>query len=393
MSTGQYSPSLETTLVVMLGVSKCPGSPHLADLPGSRNAADSFYEYLTRDFGLAEENINDLFDSRRSPSEQLRTIGDWLFGKKDKLRDLLVFYTGHGGFTPTDRKFFLATRSTTEQLEGGTSIRIVDLATVLKTKAPWARKFLIFDCCFAASVVADFMSSPGSVAFDKTKDVFPPTGTAILCSSSSQDISIASVGDKYTRFSEALLWVLREGNARVDTALSLWDIAAQCRERILEKYPEDRMRPEIHSPDQPEGDIATEVRIFPNLSLKRKAETGERAEKEQLEAERRQREEQGRVAAEQRQREEQRRLAAINREREEQERLAAAHDRSKSNIPPRGSVPSENPEPGRPEIVPIAEKKGSTKQRRLVLFALLALILILGLWGLVAYVIIYHIVF
>jgi hypothetical protein len=109
----------------MLGASKCPGSPHLADLPGSRNAADSFYEYLTRDFGLAEENIKDLFDSRRSPSDQLREIGDWLFGNKENLRDLLVFYTGHGGFTPTDRKFFLATRRTTEQLEGGTSIRIV----------------------------------------------------------------------------------------------------------------------------------------------------------------------------------------------------------------------------------------------------------------------------
>jgi hypothetical protein len=58
---------------------------------------------------------------------------------------LIVFYSGHGGFTPGDRKFFVATHSTTELLEGATSIRIVDLATVLKVKAPWARKYLIFD--------------------------------------------------------------------------------------------------------------------------------------------------------------------------------------------------------------------------------------------------------
>jgi hypothetical protein len=79
---------------MMLGVSKCPGSPHLADLPGSRNAADSFYEYLIERFELPGKNIKDLFDSRKSPSEQLREIGDWLSSGKEILKDLLVFYTG-----------------------------------------------------------------------------------------------------------------------------------------------------------------------------------------------------------------------------------------------------------------------------------------------------------
>jgi hypothetical protein len=185
-------PSADTTLAVMLGVSKCPRSPHLSELPGSANSAEGFYGYLTGGFGLPEENVKDLFDSRKSPADQLREIGEWLFSKKEALRDLIVFYTGHGGFTPGDRKFFLATRSTTELLEGASSIRIVDLATVLKIKAPWARKYLIFDCCFAGSVVAEFMASPGLVAVDKTKEVFPSKGTAVLCSSSSQEVSIHS---------------------------------------------------------------------------------------------------------------------------------------------------------------------------------------------------------
>ena len=64
-------PSAETTVALMLGVSNCPKSPHLSDLPGSGKSAESFYSYLTGDFGLPEENIKDLFDSRRSPADQL----------------------------------------------------------------------------------------------------------------------------------------------------------------------------------------------------------------------------------------------------------------------------------------------------------------------------------
>ena len=195
---------------------------------------------------------------------------------------MIVFYIGHGGFTGGDRKFFLATRHTTEQLEGGTSLRIADLATVLKIKSPWARKYLIFDCCFAGAVVAEFMSSPASFAAEKTKEVFPPSGTTVLCSSSSQELSIAPIGAQYTRFADAFLGVLREGNARVPTQLSFSDVGAQVRERILERFPKDSMRPEIHSPDQAEGDVA-KVRLFPNPALRvqrLEAEARQREEKE-----------------------------------------------------------------------------------------------------------------
>jgi TIR domain/Caspase domain/SIR2-like domain len=295
-------PSADTTLAMMLGVSKCPKSPHLSDLPGSANAAEAFYSYLTEVFGLPEENIKDLFDSRKSPAEQLREIGEWLLTKKGALKDLIVFYTGHGGFTAGDQKFFLATRSTTELLEGATSIRIVDLSTVLKVNAPWARKYLIFDCCFASALVAEFTASPGLVAVDKTKEAFPSRGTAILCSSSSENFSIGPPGGAYTRFSEVLFRVLREGDKRVPTDLSLHDVGKQVRERILEEDPEERMRPKVHSPDQTEGDVSS-VRLFPNSALRSPATsrhgslTSDRLseakskEKERSEAERHEREE------------------------------------------------------------------------------------------------------
>ena len=230
---------------------------------------------------------------------------------------MIVFYSGHGGFTPGDRKFFVATRSTTELLEGATSIRIVDLATVLKVKAPWARKYLIFDCCFAGAVVAEFMASPGLVAVDETREVFPSKGTAVLCSSSSEDLSIAPLGGRYNRFSEALFGVLLEGNKRVPTDLCLHDVGAQVRERIFKKYPEDRMRPEVHSPDQKEGDVAS-VHVFPNAALR---PGRRREERDQVELERRRRKKKERLETESRQRAEKERVTAEIRKRKEKEQL------------------------------------------------------------------------
>jgi hypothetical protein len=67
----------------LLGVSNCPKSPQLAVLPGSAKSADGFYNYLTNQFGLPEENILVLFDSPKSPSSQIQEIGDWLCQNKD----------------------------------------------------------------------------------------------------------------------------------------------------------------------------------------------------------------------------------------------------------------------------------------------------------------------
>ena len=161
------------------------------------------------------------------------------------------------------------------------------------------------------------MASPGLVALDETKEVFPSKGTAVLCSSSSEDLSIAPFGGPYTRFSEALFGVLLEGNKRVPTNLSLHDVGAQVRERILEKYPEDRMRPEVHSAGQTEGDVAS-VHLFPNAALR---SGRRREEKERLEAERRHREEKERLETERREREKSERAAAEIRERQEKEQL------------------------------------------------------------------------
>jgi hypothetical protein len=256
-------PSPENTLALILGASNCPDSPHLAELPRSPNSAEDFYGYLTVDFGLPDENVKDLFDSCKSPAAQLREIEEWLFDKKEKLKDWIVFYTGHGGFTPGDRKFFLATRSTAEHLEGATSIRILDFATILKINAPRARKYLIFDCVLPTTATRGFMGSEADLRAERIEELFPSSSTAVLfSSSSSDDPRIPPNASRFSRFSEALFSVLRSSDEIAPTALSLVDVARRVREKMLRSYPEHGEAPVFELNLHGDGDLVS-VLFFP----------------------------------------------------------------------------------------------------------------------------------
>ena len=68
-------------------------------------------------------------------------------------------------------------------------------------------------------------------------------------------------------FFRALLEVLRRGEPRGRDALSLEEIGDRVKDLIAERYPHEHARPEVHSPDQREGDIA-DVPIFPNVAVR-----------------------------------------------------------------------------------------------------------------------------
>jgi hypothetical protein len=73
-----------------------------------------------------------------------------------QLTDVIVYYTGHGGFTENDNKYFLAVRATRKDVTGGSGYRLSNLARTLNTYASDVRRFLILDCCFAARATDDF---------------------------------------------------------------------------------------------------------------------------------------------------------------------------------------------------------------------------------------------
>jgi hypothetical protein len=66
-------------------------------------------------------------------------------------------------------------------------------------------------------------------------------------------------------FSGALLDCLKNGVPNGPAALTLEDVDNRVRDIIKIKFPNDAVRPELHVPDQPEGNPA-KVELFPNSS-------------------------------------------------------------------------------------------------------------------------------
>ena len=97
----------------------------------------------------------------------------------------------------------------------------------------------------------------------KILDEFPEKGTTLLCSASAQDASIAPQGLSRTMFSDGLLKALRQGDPFFGPRLSLSDLGDLVKKYLREAYPNTWVRPEVHSPDQREGDVAS-IRLFPN---------------------------------------------------------------------------------------------------------------------------------
>lgn len=275
--------SPESTLVLLLGASKWPYLPDLQQSAAFTNTAREFREYLLdpSKFNLPFENLLDLFDSERNAHDQDQMMGDFLDRRIRSLaksgqgvKDVLVYYVGHGGFTYND-SFFLAIRSTRVKHEINSGILIASLANTLREHSRFQRHLLILDCCFAAEAVRYFQGADlAQVVEQKVKDAFevpevgrgvPDRGTSLLCSSSRRVTSRVAPNEQYTIFGEALMWALSRGDAHLQGKLSLSSV-----QRLTEEYlqrnnrdEDGAPRPEVHSPDQSRGDVAL-VPFFPN---------------------------------------------------------------------------------------------------------------------------------
>jgi putative nucleotidyltransferase with HDIG domain len=254
---------------IVLGASRFKKSPVLDRTSFCSSAADFVSYLLDPDLlALQSENLLNLFDSECSPGDQLERICDFLDAYLRRsgsgTKDIILFYVGHGGFTAVNKEYFLAIAGTKEGLEGASAIRISDLSSVLRDHARWGRKYLILDCCFAASAFSQFQSSGLVEAIStQTLEPLPRSGTALLCSSGSRQVSLAPNGERYTMFSSALIEVLRNGEPSGRAALSLEDVGCAIKDLLRNRHPVDWTRPEVHSPDMRDGDIAN-VPLFPN---------------------------------------------------------------------------------------------------------------------------------
>lgn len=272
MGTSKTEISPRQTLAVFIGASIFRRAPRLAQGQAFRKSAEDFRDYVLQSdgLGLPHQNLEWIFDDARSPSEQLEDIGAFLESRCAELKDsgtpaedLIVYYVGHGLFCGADQHYCLAIRPTAERNEGLTSIRVSDLATVIKDRARFLRKFFILDCCFAASAYRELQSGPLQSQRKKVMDSLPTRGTTLLCSAGSQDASLAPEGLAHTMFSDSLLAALRGGHSSLGPRFSLSELGDLIKDHLREAYPDRWVRPEIHSPEQAEGDIA-HIELFPN---------------------------------------------------------------------------------------------------------------------------------
>ena len=280
-------PSPNTTLVILLGASAWPRSPELDASIAFANAANDLKAYFLdpQNFHLPQENLLDLFDSDYYADAMDEEIAQFLHRhiveKKAKsgsvAKDVLVYFIGHGGIPEGDSDLYLTIRRTRKENPKGSSIEIGNLAKTLKDRARFQRRMVILDCCFAASAVRFFQGS-GPMDVLRTQAVgvfeeqdkgvgFPGRGTALLCSSSSKVRSRFSPDETSTYFTQAFLHTLRAGNSFQAERLSLHTVNRLTQDYLSRMHGNEAPMPEVHSPDQVEGDVAA-VAFFPNLAAR-----------------------------------------------------------------------------------------------------------------------------
>ncbi|HEY1984792.1 MAG TPA: hypothetical protein VGG85_05255 [Terracidiphilus sp.] len=125
------------------------------------------------------------------------------------------------------------------------------------------KRIIILDCCYAASAVKEFQGGAEAHARVQIFEEFPKKGTTLLCASNSTDPALAPEGLGRTMFTLGLIHALRNGHKACGERLSLRDVCDVTRDYLITRFPEKAVRPEVHSPDQREGDVAR-IRLFPN---------------------------------------------------------------------------------------------------------------------------------
>jgi uncharacterized caspase-like protein len=300
MSTSALAPTAPTTLVILLGASAWPNSPGFQASKAFVHASQGFKDYLLdpHGFDLPMSNLLDLFDAQTSTSDQLETLGSFLKERTQTqkaahqaVRDVLVYFVGHGGFAGPSADFYLLPRRANASSLKASGMAIDALAEVLREKARQTRRYLFLDCCFAAAAFHSFQGGPDQTAIAKTLDAFhvqhqssgfPGKGTVLLCSSDQKSPSLLLPDESCTMFSHALLDVLKNGDPHRPLQLSLRDLKELAEDRLAALPEDNAPRPGLYSPEQSEGDVA-DVPFF--LNPRAVVEQARQVEQERLRVE------------------------------------------------------------------------------------------------------------
>jgi hypothetical protein len=266
-SSSLEPPAAATTIAVLLGASEYPQKPAWSN-PVLGTSARAFRDYLLspEGFALAPGQILDLFDADAGPADQLFQIKEFLKATSAQVRDLVVYYVGHGGFDNDD--YYLGVRATRRDHEFITTIDSGKLARIIRQGFGHRRIYVILDSCFAASAARDWQGDEIEAAVRKLSQPLPRQGTAFLAAASKHDVTRAPRNQRYTVFTGAILDALTLGVDRLQPRISVYELYEQIRDRLQHRDSDDEARPELHVPSQHDGDVS-QLQLFPNSAYLR----------------------------------------------------------------------------------------------------------------------------
>lgn len=274
----------EVNFGIFLGAKKFPDYPEMDCGDLFENSHQFFKDYMRNERGgmaASADQIIDLFDDGGNADSQMANIrfalSQLLHAYPGKTVNLFIHYVGHGAIDPVTKSLCLMLRQTSASYPHATMLPALDLARTLRQVAPHTRRFVILDCCYSGHATGVFLLAP-DVLRQKAEEVFsdpvapkqrqlehPTKGCSLLCASDARTPAIAVPGETYTRFSAALKHALEHGINSAAPLLSLSEV----RDLTLAALGGDdrNVRPFLNSPEAPEGDIATKVKIFPNPAM------------------------------------------------------------------------------------------------------------------------------
>jgi hypothetical protein len=256
-------------LLAILGAKEFP-QPFASD-PAFELARDALKEALIGNLSVSDKDLLDLFDSDLSANDQDVAFGQFI---RERVRansnggqapTLIVYYVGHGAFSGQD--FYFAVRRTRRENPLMSSLLGKGLVETIRREAMWTRTCALLDACFSGELAKLFLSDVPEAAARP----FLRRGVSLLCSAPSELVSYLLPDRSGTAFTDGVVAALKEGCPAGRAMLTLRQLGGLTAAKIEQRKHElgqwlgaqavadyDPPRPQIHTPQAQEGDLADE---------------------------------------------------------------------------------------------------------------------------------------
>jgi len=258
---------LKTLGVVMLGASAFPGMPaeRGLDNPAFAHSAAMVRDLLASGHTIFRDiAVLDLFDKSVRTEDIVDAIEAHVATHPD-MRDVLLYYCGHGAFMADgERTYYLTLRDTRPNREPATALLPKTFRYMVENHERLARLryYWLLDCCFAGTAVKDFQSGAvDNIVGEQVRQMLPSRGWAFLTASAPSMPAIASDGHGATMFSGALADVLTGRAAGAPPRLTLADLCTEMQHHIRTRHGLAGVLPQCHAPQQSVGDVSR-IAIF-----------------------------------------------------------------------------------------------------------------------------------